>query len=899
MTTASQAAQTRAPADVPVREWRDLRVSLIIALCCLFVYNANGRAISAGDAIPSRYLPFAILGHGTVLIDPIVALTSQGRDVPENREGRSDIAFWIVPTASGHLVSLYSIELPVLLTPLYVPAVAYVAARGWVDSRIDVAARLMEKLAASLITALSAALLYLLLRRRSSRRVALLLTVAYAFGTSTWVISSQALWQHGMAQLLVTGLALCLTAPSTVPRTLAAGLLCGLIAGNRPPDAVISAALGVFCLYWAGRRAPLFVAAAAAPVALILVYNITIVGAVAGGYGLIGKADFLAHDLRSGLAGLLFSPTRGLFVFSPFLLFLVLAWRHLPPDRGERLLTLAMCVAVVVQLLLYAKTDWRAGISWGPRFMTDLLPLLIWMLAPVVAALSRPGLSVFVSAVAVSIAIESVGAFAYTGVTDLPIYAVPSGPNRMRAAWNWNNAPFIASLSHGRAPAELTRAMLGNLDAIEVDGKSVDAIVAGQQAVATGWALAGRATPLQVGITIDGTHTVAVRTFFDRPDVVRELPGTGLSGWRIPIDTTRLAPGEHRLALYLWASEKGEAYFLKKRTLMVSSATARSDGRGSSPADLDASRSTATARIREHQKQPGYWFTSYTTSTRFEGPHDEMNTYLTSLLVDLLEPVAAEGLRENLQRAREHLTAQIEQDGLVRYHGLPDGPLIGSLGCKITPDTDDTALVWRIAPAPDRRRLPPALAAIDGYRRPDGLYRTWLAPRAAYSCLDPGSDPNPADVVIQMHLLQLLAKERPAAGRALCEAMRRHLDEDQIWMYYRLAPLVPILRTTDLARAGCRFDLPAERTRTTVPEQEIWVSAVNLLMRFQSAGPRPDAKEVEAVLRQLADGDFARLRRNPPLLYHNDLSATVPRYYWSEDVGYALWLRLAAANEAP
>jgi hypothetical protein len=28
------------------------------------------------------------------------------------------------------------------------------------------------------------------------------------------------------------------------------------------------------------------------------------------------------------------------------------------------------------------------------------------------------------------------------------------------------------------------------------------------------------------------------------------------------------------------------------------------------------------------------------------------------------------------------------------------------------------------------------------------------------------------------------------------------------------------------------------------------------------------------------------------MLYHNDLTATVARYYWSEDVGYAFWLRL-------
>ena len=92
----------------------------------------------------------------------------------------------------------------------------------------------------------------------------------------------------------------------------------------------------------------------------------------------MGQTAFFQYDLLSGLGGLLFSPTRGLFVFSPFLLFLVLAWRHLPRERG---LTLALSLGVILQILLYAKTDWRGGASWGPRYMTDLLPLLMWMLA--------------------------------------------------------------------------------------------------------------------------------------------------------------------------------------------------------------------------------------------------------------------------------------------------------------------------------------------------------------------------------------------------------------------------------------------------------------------------------------------------------------------------------------
>src|SRR5215203_5277827 len=368
---------------------RDLRASLLIGLCCLLVYNANLRAISAGDCYPARYLPFAIWQHQTVLLDPIAPLAAQGR-----AQGRGGTAFWMLPV-KGHTISMYPVVLPVLIAPLYLPSVAYLRLSGWTDARVDHVARVMEKLSASLIAALSASLLYLLLRRRVAARIALLLTLAYALGTTTWVISSQALWQHGMAGLLVIGALLLLTGPCTAPRALAVGLLCGLIAGNRPPDAILAAALGAYgLLFWAGRRAvlaALLAAGAALPIGLLLLYNLGVAGHFAGGYGLMGRAAFFQHDLLSGLGGLLFSPTRGLFVFSPFLLFLALAWRHLPRDRGERGLTLALSAGVVLQILLYAKTDWRAGMSWGPRYLTDLLPLLVWMLAPVVASLRGLG----------------------------------------------------------------------------------------------------------------------------------------------------------------------------------------------------------------------------------------------------------------------------------------------------------------------------------------------------------------------------------------------------------------------------------------------------------------------------------------------------------------------------
>jgi hypothetical protein len=79
----------------------------------------------------------------------------------------------------------------------------------------------------------------------------------------------------------------------------------------------------------------------------------------------------------------------------------------------------------------------------------------------------------------------------------------------------------------------------------------------------------------------------------------------------------------------------------------------------------------------------------------------------------------------------------------------------------------------------------------------------------------------------------------------------------------------------------------------------MWSGLVRRLVAAERS--RPDASERQAareLLARFSRNDFAQLRSAPPLLYHNDLSASVNRYYWSEDVGYALWLRLYQATAA-
>jgi len=866
-----------------------LRSSVLIGLCCLLIYNANLRSISAGDTYPARYLPFALIKYRTLFFNPIEKVAAQGLGAG---------AFWMLHRPDGRILSLYPVVVPVLVTPLYVPAAIHLQLRGWDDQRLDHAARVMEKLAASLIAAAAASLLFLLLRRRTSARNAWLLTLAYAFGTTHWVVSSQALWQHGLAELLIIAALLVFTGRCTTPRVAAAGVLLGLIASNRPPDVVLAAALGIYGLVWAGLRvrAGLLVASAAVPMLLVLFYNLIVAGNIAGGYGVIGSVRFFEHDLLTGLAGLLVSPARGLLVFSPFLIFLALAWRYLPQSREERLLTLAMSAAAVIQIVLYAKTDWRSGLSWGPRYLTDLLPFFIWMLVPVVSALRALGRACFVLLVCVAIAIQAIGAFAYSGSLDLPIYAADDGyrVHDMRAAFEWRNSPVLRSIEHGLAPMELFIPLRGNFDGIESGGRAVASVDAGEEIVASGWALAGDATPAQIAVMIEGGGGGANRTFTDRPDVRAALGETNPSGWSVALNTAELSPGLHRLTAMGWTDMKGEPRYLGEKTITIKAAAPAAITRSSGQdADLANASSRAAARIREHQQPQGSWLTQHTTAPQFDAPHAEMNTFTTALLIDLLDPLDADrGLEESVERARRHLTSQIEPTGLVRYHGLPDGPGIGTLGCAITPDTDDTALAWRIAPAPDRDRLASALATIGRYRTREGLYRSWLAAREDYQCLDPGSDPNPTDLVIQMHLLMLLLDAKPSEGQALCAALRPVADQDRVWVYYRKTPLVPILRTPDLRRAGCDLVLPESRLRSDVAGQQTWVTISRLV-----ADGLSDPVLARALLRELARNDFALVRTNPPLLYHNDLTATVPRYYWSEDVGYALWLRLFAAYQ--
>jgi hypothetical protein len=882
--------------------WRPRRLhlpgwaaALTLGALCLLVYNANLRTIGAGDTLPARYQPLILWHDGTFALDANARLVEHGHPLsePSPTAGANATlayfdpwAYWMIRTRRDHLASLYPVVGPLLATPFYLPAVLWLDNNGWQQPQIDRVAELMEKVAASSLAAIATVLMFWVLRRERNRW-AFPLALAFAFGTDTWMISSQALWQHGPGELLVAAALLLAVARTSPLRTALLGFVCVLVAANRPPDALIAGAFLLYAVWSRKRDAVWLLAGGVVPLAALLSYNLGFIGNLAGGYAVAaGHGKHFFHADLLGLPGLLVSPARGLLVFCPFLVFIPIGLGVRLRTRSSRPLAAALSLAVAGQLVVYSQTDWRAGASWGPRWLTDLLPIMVWMLAPAPLALRPRPRRLLVATMVAAVAVQAIGAFWYTKTSDERIFA--GGPASTSGAWDPGNTPFIVELEHRPAPFELQCNTRGFIDRPPPMREGSGAVPELQPGTAVqGWALACGRTPAQVVLLIDGRVVGETTQFFVRADVARALHVTAASGWTVPADTTGIAPGPHVLQLAVRVSPRSDIRILREEPVTVTP-----------PPSLHALAALVARRLRKDQARAGYWVTDYTSSSRYLAPQKEMNTYLTSILVDLLAPVAPKlGLADVVGRAKRELAAQIEPTGLVRYHGLPNAPTIGTLGCVITPDADDTALVWRIAgPRGRDRRLQRMLRTLARYRDRRGLYRTWLAPQNRYQCLDPGRDPDPADIAIQMHVYLMLREfDRPAA-QALCRATRRWSGNDDMWVYYAKTALVPYLRSAELEQLGCAVRLPTARLARPVPGQEWWSEAARLLVQTRASLPRATGQTIRYLLRQLAADDFALLRAAPPLLYHNDLSASVKRFYWSRDAGYALWLRLYEAD---
>jgi hypothetical protein len=418
------------------------RAAVAIFVFSLVVYNLNLRWIGALDSRPARFLPVSLLTTGTLHLDRFQPI------LPTNPLE----SYWYTRAPSGHLVSIYPVLTPVLVAPLFVPAAVLLERQGQPTAGFLLLTEVSEKIGASLIAAASVVLMFWLLRRVAGTATAILLTVAYAFATETWMIGSQALWQHGTSELLLAALLLALLRPT--PGSVAvAGLLSGLLVANRPPNLLFAAAATLLVARHQRGSLAAFLSGAAAVAAVLLAYNLPHFHNLVGGYALAVSTEVFHRPFDpaffAGLVGLLASPGRGLLVFSPFFLFLFASVRRPAADDLRRLLRYFGPAAGLQLMVFAAFVTWTAGACYGPRYLTDMLPILILALVPAVESLRRRVLWwVFAALVGFGVWVQAVGAWCY-----------PMGGSAMdENVWSLSHVQYVMEWKGGLAPERFLHA---------------------------------------------------------------------------------------------------------------------------------------------------------------------------------------------------------------------------------------------------------------------------------------------------------------------------------------------------------------------------------------------------------------------------------------------------------
>jgi hypothetical protein len=328
---------------------------------------------------------------------------------------------------NGHWLSAYPIVTPVILLPLYiVHMILMLVFQGSYEYY-----SVLSKACAALIMSFATMLFYDVCAKLFKPRTALVTTFIFAFGTISWAVSSQALWQHGTSELLLVIALLCVVrneCKKDITNFVIIGFVCGLYLFNRPSDIFVF--IPVLYYVWLNREfiyAFLFwYCVSAAP---FLYYNVAYFGSLFGGYTGVGAAiitnQITIINSISGFIGLFISPNRGLFVFSPILVFSVIGIWYLWLDQDVTLvvktLLLISIPCMFLSVCFYAAhiDALLGGWCYGPRYLTTIIPILGLFcgfgIQPYVENIDRNKLVVLVIIVLllISVVVQVIGVLGY------------------------------------------------------------------------------------------------------------------------------------------------------------------------------------------------------------------------------------------------------------------------------------------------------------------------------------------------------------------------------------------------------------------------------------------------------------------------------------------------------
>jgi hypothetical protein len=150
------------------------------------------------------------------------------------------------------------------------------------------------------------------------------------------------------------------------------------------------AIFGIYVLHKYRDKFLKFISLAVIPLIFLLWYNYYYFGSpfTSGKSFLYGKQRLWKNNFLEGFFGQLISPSGGLFVYSPILIFslygIYSSWKE------RKLLLWYSTIAILNLLAFYSNFKiWYGGHSWGPRYLNDVLPCFSLLLVPSIERIDK------------------------------------------------------------------------------------------------------------------------------------------------------------------------------------------------------------------------------------------------------------------------------------------------------------------------------------------------------------------------------------------------------------------------------------------------------------------------------------------------------------------------------
>lgn len=358
------------------------------------------------DIASTSLLPVSLLQRGDFTLDQFGDFASKNYVDP-----------YFLAHVDGRTVSRYPVIGAVLALPFYgIPmATGWLATPGYSWLQYPWTAFIVARLAAATMAALAALVFFFCARELTDRKTSLILAGVFALGTSMWSTVSIGMWQQTPSILLqLIGIWFILRGRRQGAIAVAPGgffLSAATVARQNNIFPAIVFTVYVLVEYRAalGR----WISWALPPALLAVVYNTVYNGSpLVFGYQ-EGLAQTMGFPRLDGVIGLFLSPSRGLLIYSPFLILALVQVRRLADPRDRRFYLFALITFVLGVLFLSTFRLWDGGWGYGTRLVMDVLPYGMFLLVPVLTTIQGWMRVVFWAMAGYAVAVQFLGLWDY------------------------------------------------------------------------------------------------------------------------------------------------------------------------------------------------------------------------------------------------------------------------------------------------------------------------------------------------------------------------------------------------------------------------------------------------------------------------------------------------------